>query len=92
MSETEQATRVLPNAGNGYRMQRRALSRGVSRTTAACVHSTPGQPFFLSNGEAFRPRTHAHVARFNMAGLLASSRAVASKALGMLVPGGATRG
>ncbi len=60
--EPEQAARVLPNMPDGYRLQRRALSRGVSRTTDALVHCAPGQPFFLSSGEAFTRRTGVHVA------------------------------
>ncbi len=61
-AEPEQATPVLPNMPDGYRMQRRAMSRGVSRTTDAYVHWAPGLPFFLSRGEAFTRRTGVQVA------------------------------
>jgi hypothetical protein len=85
-SETERAARVLPNTPNGYRLQRRAMSRGVSRTTAHAFHNATGRPFFLSAREAKAGRSSVPVARFNVAGLLTRARTVSSRALDALVP------
>lgn len=67
IADAERAARVLPNMPDGYRMQRRAMSRGVSRTTAAYVHASPGQAFYLSSREADSRRTEVHVAGMGVA-------------------------
>ncbi len=61
-SKTERAARPLPDVPESERLHRRALSRGVSRTTAAHVHSSPGQGFYLPACEAVARRTGVHVA------------------------------
>ena len=65
-SDSIRAFSALPIKANSERLQRRALSRGVSRTTAVVLHNAPGWAFFASCSEAIAGRTDAHVARLGV--------------------------
>lgn len=87
MSNPVRVLSVLPDTPDGYRMQRRALSRGISRTTADAFNNAPGRPFFLPNGEAKAARPHVHAARLSVTDLLSRSALAARPALDFLIPG-----